>query len=351
MQQMRKTFLAVAVAVAGAFRPSDFPTDERTRWAPLGVNASWLGEHIARGKTFLARAGALGSREAELAFLREHLLAPFHKHAANASGDPRGPVGLKGDAGARAATPAADGVVSGLLRGLDERHHAVVETPLEARLSVVARLERLFDEDASDAAAAAAVGAIFPAPLFDLARGDTAHVYVLGTGGTGHTWEGCLNCPAGTYQEELVGSSVSVVYPKWFNATHDCEGDEDCSPNSWSEATEPRGAYISSFTFSVSWESEDEDRRRLAHAAAAAAPPAAAGAESRAAAAAAVAVAVICVTLTYVQNAAAARQREELRAELRAAREQTKADIAELLAAAGRPAAPGAKDAAAAAAT
>ena len=153
------------------------------------------------------------------------------------------------------------------------------------------------------------------------------------------------------YQEELVGSSVSVVYPKWFNATHDCEGDEDCSPNSWSEATEPRGAYISSFTFSVSWESEDEDRRRLAHAAAAAAPPAAAGAESRAAAAAAVAVAVICVTLTYVQNAAAARQREELRAELRAAREQTKADIAELLAAAGRPAAPGAKDAAAAAAT
>ena len=67
MQQMRKTFLAVAVAVAGAFRPSDFPTDERTRWAPLGVNASWLGEHIARGKTFLARAGALGSREAELA--------------------------------------------------------------------------------------------------------------------------------------------------------------------------------------------------------------------------------------------------------------------------------------------
>ena len=174
--------VCVLLAAARAFRPPEWPAGERDALPPLGLNASWLADRVAGGQTFVARAGPLGDRAAELAFLRSHLLAPFHKHAATATATTAA-LALRGGDGSRAAAPPPAGVVGGLLAGLGERHHAVVETPLEARLSVVARLEKLFDGDASDAAAAAAVSRLFPAPLFDLGRGDTAHVYVSPPGG------------------------------------------------------------------------------------------------------------------------------------------------------------------------
>ena len=50
------------------------------------------------------------------------------------------------------------------------------------RLSAVLRLEKLFAADRSDATAATAVARLFGAPVFDLARGDTAHVYASSGG-------------------------------------------------------------------------------------------------------------------------------------------------------------------------
>ena len=141
--------VCVLLAAARAFRPPEWPAGERDALPPLGLNASWLADRVAGGQTFVARAGPLGDRAAELAFLRSHLLAPFHKHAATATATTAA-LALKGGDGSRAPAPAPAGVVGGLLAGLGEKHHAVVETPLEARLSVVARLEKLFDGDAMD---------------------------------------------------------------------------------------------------------------------------------------------------------------------------------------------------------
>ena len=159
--------VCVLLAAARAFRPPEWPAGERDALPPLGLNASWLADRVAGGQTFVARAGPLGDRAAELAFLRSHLLAPFHKHAAAATATTAA-LALKGGDGSRAAAPAPAGVVGGLLAGLGEKHHAVVETPLEARLSVVARLEKLFDGDASDAAAVAAVSRLSTCATYDV---------------------------------------------------------------------------------------------------------------------------------------------------------------------------------------
>ena len=94
----------VLLAAARAFRPPEWPAGERDALPPLGLNASWLADRVAGGQTFVARAGPLGDRAAELAFLRSHLLAPFHKHAATATATTAA-LALKGGDGSRAAAP------------------------------------------------------------------------------------------------------------------------------------------------------------------------------------------------------------------------------------------------------
>ena len=49
---------------------------------------------------------------------------------------------------------------------------------IETRISAVLKLERLARSRPSDSEAAAAIGDLFPPSVFDMARGDTAHIYV-----------------------------------------------------------------------------------------------------------------------------------------------------------------------------
>ncbi|KAH8094075.1 glutathione transferase [Aureococcus anophagefferens] len=110
--------------------------DLSTAWgSDIGPNATWFAAHVARREVFLARGGGAYAPD-ELATLRSALLAPF----------------------------------------------PVASDAREERMSVVARLEYLFGVDASERAATAAVERLFPKPVFDLDRGDTAHVYVSAPG-------------------------------------------------------------------------------------------------------------------------------------------------------------------------
>ena len=65
------------------------------RQPPLGVNASWVAEQVAKRAVFVARNG--GSYEmSELDFLRKTLMAPFFKDAGEVSS---ARLAVKGDAG------------------------------------------------------------------------------------------------------------------------------------------------------------------------------------------------------------------------------------------------------------
>jgi len=142
----------------------------------LGVNGTWLEEMVSEERTFLARnhrvrwLAGTPREDGWLAEFEDALFAPYARSAANRA-EPQLSVKRSGVRGR-----ATEGLVDWLLQGLGEGARA--DTGYEARLSAVLRLERLFLEDASDTVAIEAVGALFPPSIFDLGRGDTAHVYV-----------------------------------------------------------------------------------------------------------------------------------------------------------------------------
>ncbi|KAK7253733.1 hypothetical protein SO694_00002414 [Aureococcus anophagefferens] len=180
--------------------------DLSTAWgSDIGPNATWFAAHVARREVFLARGGGAYAPD-ELATLRSALLAPFVSDGAA----PR--TAVKGDGGGEPF--GGDAAAAALLAGLGAPE-PVASDAREERMSVVARLEYLFGVDASERAATAAVERLFPKPVFDLDRGDTAHVYVSAPGAAAlanHTdlndvvvfqiagakaWHVCTPAPAG----------------------------------------------------------------------------------------------------------------------------------------------------------
>jgi len=165
------SLVAPAVTFGGAFAAA-----APLRHPPLGVNASWLGDKVAEGALFVARATTYGFvDEAVLENLRKSVFAPYYE--AQQKREPQ--LSLRGDGGATARPE--DGVVDWLLGSMGKRIEGG-DTIRDVRLSAVLRLEKLFKEDASDAVAAAAVEKLVGKPVFDMDRGDTAHVYVSAAG-------------------------------------------------------------------------------------------------------------------------------------------------------------------------
>ena len=144
---MRLFLLAAAASLAAAFGVED---EAPMTHAPLGVNVSWLGEKVAAGELFVARATTHGFfDDRDLDDLRSKAFEPYYELQERREPE----LSLRGDGGAVAAP--APGLLDWLL---DSMGDAVAgDTARDVRLSAVLRLEKLFAADRSDATAATAV--------------------------------------------------------------------------------------------------------------------------------------------------------------------------------------------------
>lgn len=147
----------------------------------LGVNTTWLAERVEAGAFFASRAADYGPpvKTQDSRSMISLLTAPFF-----GDGLEERAVTFKGDGGTRPPGP------GGSLRSDSDSDSDSLRALLgpersdldEGRVSAVLRLEALAGDRASEREAAEAVAELFPAPIFDAGRGDTAHVYVSAPG-------------------------------------------------------------------------------------------------------------------------------------------------------------------------
>ena len=174
----------------GESESSDHPFGGRS-------NSTWLAWKVAEGEFFVSRASEYrhAVKSEETSWMVERVTAPFRSFSRGEQvlrGGGGGEQVLRGggDGGALAFTgdngaAAAGGSLSALLESSSVdgagRHAGSGRGPEGSgvpKLSAVLRLEALAGTTSSETEAAEAVAELFPPPVFDASRGDTAHIYV-----------------------------------------------------------------------------------------------------------------------------------------------------------------------------
>ena len=131
--------ICLALGLATAAESFSAVAQAPLRHPPLGVNASWVGEKVAEGGLFVARAATYGFVDDEiLANLRTSVFAPYYE--AHKKREPQ--LSLRGDRGDRAAPE--EGLLDWLLDSMGDAVEG--DSARDIRLSAVLRLEKLFGE-------------------------------------------------------------------------------------------------------------------------------------------------------------------------------------------------------------